>query len=391
MKAIINGKIIKEDKILENHVLIFDEKIIDFIPKENLDNYTKEHCNTAAEMHIVDAKNNYVSPGFIDIHIHGSGGKDTMDGTIEDLKIISSTIAKNGVTSFLPTTMTMHKDKIYTALKAVREAKKQSFNGASVLGAHMEGPFICEKYKGAQSKDYILKPNLNFISDYMDVLKSITLAPEEDNDFNFIKEVSSNSDITLSMGHTDITYEKAMMAIENGISHATHTFNAMSPLNHRKPGAIGAIFNSKISCEFIADTIHINPELYRLVLNIKGKDKVVLITDSMRAGSMKKGEYELGGQKVIVDDTSARLVDGTLAGSILTLNTAVKNILKYTNLSIPEAVNLATINPAKVIHVDDLKGSLKVNKDSDIIIFNDNLDILTTIVNGNIIYNMEEF
>lgn len=391
MKAIINGKIIKGNEILENQAIIFDEKIIDFIPQEEFKTYISKYSKGDHKLQIIDAKNNYVSPGFIDIHIHGSGGRDTMDGTLEDLKVISSTIAKHGVTSFLPTTMTMHKDKIYTALIAIREAKNTSMPGATVLGAHMEGPFISEKFKGAQSKDYILKPSINFIKEFMDVLKIITLAPEEDTNLNFIKEVSSKSDITLSLGHTNATYEETMDAINAGIAHATHTFNAMTPLNHRKPGAVGAIFNSKISCEFIADTIHIHPELYRLILHIKGQDKVVLITDSMRAGCMEKGIYELGGQKVIVDESSARLEDGTLAGSILSLNMAVKNILKYTDLSVPEAVSLATINPAKVIHVEDKKGSLEVKKDSDIIIFNDDLEVLTSIVNGNIIHKMEEF
>lgn len=379
MKAIINGKIITKDGVVLGKSIIFDKQIINIT--DNLDSLDN------SKVQVIDAKGNYVSPGFIDLHIHGSGGKDAMDGDIEALKVISSTIAKNGVTAFLPTTMTMDIDLIYKALNTIRQAMKEQMPGAKVVGAHMEGPFINEKYKGAQAAEHILKPEFKLIDQYMDVIKIITLAPEKDHNFQFIKE-AKNNDVVLSIGHSNATYEEAMDAINAGITHATHTFNAMTPLHHRKPGIVGAVFNSRVVCELIADKIHVHPSLFQLLVNIKGKDKVVLITDSMRAGCMKDGEYDLGGQKVIVKDNSARLEDGVLAGSVLTLNKAVCNIKNNTNLKINEVINMVSLNPAREIKLDKYKGSLEVNKDADIVIFDKDINIKETIVEGNIIYKI---
>lgn len=377
MKAIINGKIITEKEILENKVLLFDEKVHEIVSNES---FNKEGIE------VIDAKGNYVSPGFIDVHIHGSNGKDAMDGEMKSLEIISEFVSQNGVTAFLPTTMTMSKEKIYKALDIIREAIHKKLPGASVIGAHLEGPFISERYKGAQKKDYIIKPSYDFIERYKDIIKIITMAPEEDQEFQFIKKVKENTNIVLSIGHSDATYEEAIEAIECGVSHITHLFNAMSPLHHRKPGVVGAAFNSDVACEIIADKIHINPKIFSMLIKIKGKEKMMLITDCMRAGGLKDGVSELGGQKVFVKDNSARLEDGTLAGSILTLNKAIKNIYENTNLTLNEAVNLATINPARDIKIDCRKGSLEKGKDADITIFNDKFEVLETIVGGRIVY-----
>ena len=237
---------------------------------------------------------------------------------------------------------------------------KLETKGAKILGVHMEGPFINEKYKGAQKADNIIKPNYDIIKDYLDIIKIITLAPEKDENHSFIKKVKHNSEITLSIGHSDASYEEAIEAIEDGITHATHTFNAMTPLNHRKPGIVGAIFTSDITCELIADLIHVHPAIFNILINVVHKDKMVLITDSMRAGCMKAGNYDLGGQKVIVKNGAARLQDGTLAGSVLTLNKAVLNMLNNSDLEIYEVVAMASLNPAKVINMDNKKGSLEV-------------------------------
>lgn len=381
MKVIINGKIIKEHEILKDSVILFNEKIVNILRTYEFNKLLDSNKIYIEE--IIDAKDKYVSPGFIDTHIHGSGGKDTMDGTIEDIKIISETIIKYGVTSFIPTTMTMSKEKVYNSLESIRMSMNKNF-GAKVLGAHMEGPFINEKYKGAQKEDYIVSPSYDFIDKYKDIIKIITMAPEKDMNFEFIKKVKKNTNIEISIGHSDATYEEAMDAIESGVSRVTHMFNAMTPLHHRKPGVVGAAFNSNVYCELIADKIHVHPELFNTILSIKGKDKVVLITDSMRAGCMKDGIWELGGQKVIVKDGVARLEDGTLAGSILTLNKALSNMIDKTNLKINEAVNLISINPAKSIGIDCKKGSIEIGKDADITIFDKDFNIFNTIVDGNI-------
>lgn len=384
MKAIVNGKIITNECILEGKVLLFDSEIKNIVSNMEFDDIIKN--NKQDKFEIIDASGNYVSPGFIDLHIHGSGGKDTMDGNIEDLKTISSVIAENGVTGFLPTTMTMSKEKIYKALDVIRLGMEAEAEGAKILGAHMEGPFVNEIYKGAQKKDYIVKPDYDFIKGYKDVIKIITIAPEVDNNSDFIKNVKENTDIVISMGHSNATYEEAMKAVENGVSHATHLFNAMTPLNHRNPGVVGAVFGSDVNCELIADKIHVHPAMFQIVINIKGKDKVILITDSMRAGCMKDGVSELGGQKVIVKDNSARLEDGTLAGSILRLNQAVKNILENTNLKMYEAIAMVSINAAKDIGIDKRKGSIEIGKDADIVIFDDNIAVKQTIVEGKTVF-----
>ncbi|EKO1912665.1 N-acetylglucosamine-6-phosphate deacetylase [Clostridium botulinum] len=378
MKAIVNGKIIVGNEILENKVLLFEKKIIDILDRDNV-------CLSKND-YIIDAKGLYISPGFIDVHIHGSGGKDAMDGKIESIKVISNTIAKRGVTSFLPTTMTMAKEHIYKALDAIEQAMNMDLGGAKVLGAHLEGPFINPKYKGAQKVDFIKNPSFDFIKGYENVIKIITLAPEKDENFKFLKDIKENTDIVLSIGHSDATYEQAMVAIDNGISRATHTFNAMTSLNHRKPGIIGAIMNTNISCELIADNIHVHKGAINVLTKIKGKDKIILITDSMRAGCMKNGIWELGGQKVIVKDGSARLEDNTLAGSILTLDRAVKNMKNNIDASLCEIISMVTINPAKDINIYDKKGSIEKGKDSDIVIFDKDINIRMTIVEGNIVY-----
>ena len=393
LNCIKGGKIILEKEILYGKVLLYDDKIIDILDEESFEeDFFGEDCfdhnRLKKGVNIIDAHGKYVSPGFIDIHIHGSGGKDTMDGEVLDLQIISETIAKSGVTGFLPTTMTMNKEKIYKALDAARIAIENKLSGAKVLGVHMEGPFISEKLKGAQNVNYLAKPDVQIIENYLDIIKIITLAPEEDFQFEFIKNIKEKTNIVVSMGHTNSDYETAMKSIDAGISNATHIFNAMPPFHHRHPGPVGAILNSPITFELIADTIHIHPAVFQILLNAKGKDKMILITDSMRAGFMKDGNWELGGQEVVVENNTARLPDGTLAGSILTLNKAVFNIMANTELEIYEAVALASLNPAKLIHLDQMKGSIKIGKDADLVIFDEKLNVECTILEGKIIYQI---
>ena len=246
---------------------------------------------------------------------------------------------------------------------------------------------INEKYKGAQNPKYIYKPSFDFIKDYTDIIKVISYSPEEDKDFEFTKQVKKETDIVLSICHSDASYSTGKEAKDLGVTNITHLFNGMTPLNHRNPGVVGLGLMSDMYCELIADKIHINKELFQFVINSKGKDKLVLITDSMRAGCMPDGEYDLGGQTVYVKDNYARIASGSLAGSVLTLNKAVYNFKENTNLNIYEAINLASLNPAKSIKVDYKKGSLEIGKDADIAIFNENMDCLATIVEGDTIYN----
>ena len=375
MKAIINGKLVTPKGILRNKVLVFNERIKEF------------RDNVPTNCHVIDAKGMYVTPGLIDVHVHGSCGADTMDQTVEAIKLISQGIAKNGVTSFLPTTMTMSREDIYGALDIVRECMNKTLNGAKVLGAHLEGPFINAIYKGAQPERYIIKPSYDFIKEYTDVIKLVTYAPEMDDNYSFTKEVKEKTDITLSIGHTNATYNQAKQAFACGCSHVTHLFNAMTPLNHREPGVVGAALTSDVFTELIADTIHVNQELFQFILDNKGKDKMILITDSMRAGCMKDGKYDLGGQEVIVKDGAARLSSGTLAGSVLTLNKAIYNFFQNTDATFDEVIHMGTLNPATSIGVSDFKGSLEIEKDADIAIFDEEMICYLSIVEGREVYN----
>ena len=373
MKAIINGKIILNDSIMEQKIILLEDKILDITD------------DLPDQVDIIDAKGAYVGAGLIDIHIHGAGGADVMDANDDTIETISQLLVKFGVTSFLPTTMTMSQEKIECALNQIRIGMNGHYKGAKVLGCHLEGPFISETYKGAQNKAFIQKPNMTWIEPFQDVIKLITLAPEVDEGYEFIKAMKLKTDIKLSMGHTSTTFAKAKEAIQLGISHATHTFNGMSGFNHREPGAVGAILMSDVSAELIADKIHVNPEIFEWFYRVKSGN-IVLITDSMRAGCMPDGVYDLGGQEVIVENGSARLRTGSLAGSVLTLNKAVRNFYEETTLSLPAVYQLASLNAARSIGVEDCKGSIEIGKDADLVIWDEALEALVTIVEGKIVY-----
>lgn len=374
MKCIINGKIILENEILENKVLVFDEKIVDILDE------APNNCE------IIDAQGKYVSPGFVDIHIHGNMGRDTMDATEEAITTIAKSIVRHGVTSFLPTTMTMDKESVYNALDAVKDLMGCGEGRAEILGAHLEGPFINQKYKGAQNEAFIINPSYEFVENYKDVIKVITYAPEQDENFEFTKEVVKNTDIALSIGHSKATFKQAREAINLGARNITHLFNGMTPLNHRNPGVVGAGLTSDVYCEIIADTIHISKDLFQFILDNKGEDKIILVTDSIEAGGLEDGEYSLGGQKVIVKDSQARLESGSLAGSVMPLNKMVYNFLNNTDLDMRKVVRLAAINPAKSIGIDKTKGSIEIGKDADITLIDEDVNCYMTINKGKIVY-----
>ena len=378
MKAIINGKIVLKDRILENSAVLYSDVIEGILP-----------CNKLPEgCEVIDANGGYVTPGFIDLHIHGYLGKDVCDGEEESIRTISKGIIANGVTSYLPTTMTVDMEIIKKSLQVLRSLKEESQNweGSEILGAHAEGPFISESKKGAQDPKYILAPDADFVKEYKDIIKIISLAPEEDTEnFDAIREIRRDTDVVISLGHTSADYNAAMESISNGVRHATHLFNAMTPLAHRAPGVVTAALNTDISCELIVDAFHVSPALYDLVYKMKGR-KLCFITDCLPAGGLPYGEYTLGGNKIIYKDIVCRLEDGTVAGSVLKLNKGVWNV--YTNSTIPlwECVNCATLNPATAIGVSDKKGSIEVGKEADLVILDNEFNVIKTIKKGEVKY-----
>ncbi|BAF73185.1 N-acetylglucosamine-6-phosphate deacetylase [Sulfurovum sp. NBC37-1] len=372
MKTIINAKLIVDDRIVEGKQLLFDDKII------SLSDETPAEC-----VEIIDAGGAYVSPGFIDIHIHGSGGADVMDSTPEALQTISSILLRTGTTSFLATTMTMSEKAIDKALRNVKE-HAETMEGAKILGIHLEGPFLNPEKHGAQDRQYIREPSIELIEPYLDQIRMITIAPEMPEAESFIKYLSKHyPHIVLSIGHSEATFEQSKESFDWGISHATHLFNAMNPYHHRKPGIVGAVFDSDISCDIIADLVHTHPSVLKLVHRVKG-ERLILITDAMRAGCMKNGIYDLGGRRVTVEEGKATLDDGTLAGSVLKMNDALKHMTEAAGMTLIEAVNAVTKVPGEKLGLK--KGELKSGYDADMVIFDEDFSIITTIVNGEVKY-----
>jgi len=306
-----------------------------------------------------------------------------MDATPEALHTISNTLLQTGTTSYLATTMTMSKEAIENALRNV-EATATNIDGAKILGVHLEGPFLNPDKHGAQDQFYIKEPDLELIEPYIEQVRMITIAPEMPRAEKFIRYLSKNHPhIVLSIGHSDASFEQSKESFSWGVSHATHLFNAMNPYHHRKPGIVGAVFDSDVTCDIIADLVHTHPSVLKLVHLIK-KEKLMLITDAMRAGCMKNGHYDLGGQNVTVEDGKAFLDDGILAGSVLKMNEALRNMTKVSGMTCIEAVNAVTKVPARKLGLQ--MGELKAGYVADIVIFDEDFSIITTIVDGEIKY-----
>ena len=378
MQAILNGKIVLPDRVVEGSALLFEEKILGVVPA----------AEVPAEAQVIDAAGNLVIPGLIDMHIHGYLGEDASDGSFEGIRTMAVGVAKNGVTGFLPTTMTVSYEELRAAFAQIRRGMAEStqgeWQGAQILGVNAEGPFINPSKKGAQAGEHIRPGDADFLKENLDVIRVFTIAPEMPGNMDCIREMAGRT--LISMGHTAATYDQAAAAIDAGVGHVTHLFNAQTPLMHRDPGVVGAaLTDDRVSCELIADTFHVSRHLFPLVSRMKG-DKLVLITDCTRAGGLEDGEYTLGGQPIFVKGIECRLADGTIAGSMLKLNAAVRNLLENSSLKLWEAVNAASLNPAKRIGVDAAKGSLESGKDADIVLCDCDFNIRRTILGGRTIY-----
>lgn len=396
-KILLNGaQIYLENKIIPQGCIEINNSKIESISEKPIEQ-SKNLIYSTDSMIFSFPETYKILPGRIDLHIHGTHGVDVMDATSESLSVMTARLPEEGTTSFLATTVTMPVPKIEAALvniaNFIKQAKlKPCKAGAQILGVHLEGPFIAPLKAGSHKTNNIIAPDINLFKHWQllseNRIKLVTIAPEVTGGLEFIAYLKTQF-IVSSIGHTNANYQQATQAILGGCSHATHLYNAMIGLNHREPGAALAILEQPILAELIADGIHVSPEMLRFTFTLKGKEQLCLVTDSMRAKCMGDGEFELGQQKVIVSNKEARLVDGTLAGSILTMSDACQNMLAYKACDLFSLMYLTSINPAKQVGVFNKKGSIFQGKDADIIVLDENNNLCLTLCNGQVMYQKE--
>ncbi|UFJ41443.1 N-acetylglucosamine-6-phosphate deacetylase [Brevibacillus humidisoli] len=376
---IVNVNVLSGDRFLEKGMVIIQNGKIEYVGSDQ---------GMEAEQ-VIDGRGAYLVPGFIDLHVHGGAGHDFMDLSQEAVDEICRFHAAHGTTGLLATTMTAPIEKTQEVVSYYNHLGGSQ--GAQVLGLHLEGPFINIKYKGAQNGDWIEAPTLDnmkrvFAAARPGLIKLITLAPELIEDEPVLEWLTEQGTIA-SVGHSDLDYHGGCRCMKRGLSHATHLGNAMRGFHHRNIGMIGLVMEQpELTFDIIADGIHVSPELIRLLVRICSLDQIMLITDAMRAAGLTDGCYELGGQEVHVKGMEARLGDGVLAGSMLTLDKALANLIEYTGLPLATAVQMLTSNQARKLGLEAQKGSIAAGKDADLVLLSDDLRVLSTWVNGEQVY-----
>ncbi|HEY8784439.1 MAG TPA: N-acetylglucosamine-6-phosphate deacetylase [Mucilaginibacter sp.] len=386
---IFNGQIITPSGIIKGGTILVDDDKITAITAGNID------VPGAVE---IDAGGKYISPGFIDIHIHGGGGHDFMDNTVDAFLTIANTHAKYGTTAMLPTTLTSSREDLLETLRIYEIAAKRNSSGSQFIGMHLEGPYFALNQCGAQDPRYIRDPDP---AEYMEILsgtsaiKRWSAAPELKGANEFGKYVTGKG-VLAAIAHTDAVYEEVLEAFGHGYTLATHLYSGMSGVTRRNAFRYAGVIESaylidEMDVEIIADGVHLPPPLLKLVYKIKGPQKIALITDAMRAAAMPPGKSILGslknGIKVIIEDDVAKLSDRScFAGSVATADRLVRNMITLADVPLLEAVRMATITPARIMKIDDNKGSLLAGKDADIIIFDENINVEMTMIKGKIVH-----
>jgi len=375
------GKIITPDTTLENKSLIIKDRKIMGIQSGDI--------NPSPGDRVIDARGYWISPGLIDVHVHGAMGFDTMDATPEALHKMGSFFAEHGVTSYLPTTMTETPEAILKSITNVANCA-QSDEAAQHLGVHVEGPYFNPAHKGAQPEYNLRDADPSEYESWLDtgVVKLVTIAPERSGSMAFIDRGIAGG-VEFSVAHSGANYERVIESADHGLRQATHTFNGMLGLHHRRPGTVGAVLtDDRIYAQVICDGIHVHPAIIDLVVRAKGSHRTILITDAIMATGLVDGEYELGGEKIIVKEGISRTVAGSLAGSTLTLDAAIRNLIAFTPLSFEEVLPMATSVPAKAMNWYGYKGVIRPGADADITIFDHELNVQLTMAAGRIIYQI---
>ncbi len=384
INKIIHAELYTPDQFLSDQTIeIKDGKIQSISPTIRDDGSNTTAC--------FNAQGFFVTPGFIDIHTHGGMGADTMDATQKALETMSAYLGEHGITSFLATTVTNSSESIYTALTAIRDFQ-HNLPGANLLGAHVEGPYINIAQKGAQNPQFFRSPQPGEYHTWIEtgVVKLITIAPEIEGMDEFIRYCVEH-EVELAIGHSSATYEQVIHAADLGVRQATHLFNGMQGLHHREPGTAGGILaDNRIFAQIIVDGIHLHPAIVKLIIALKGIDRTILISDAMRAAGLSDGTYDLGGQDVTVLDGVARISNGNLAGSTLTLDKAIRNIMQFCGMNFQQVLPMATRIPAEAIHMASCKGVVEVGSDADLTFFDTSYQVIATMVGGKFVFQKNE-
>ncbi|MBW7477014.1 N-acetylglucosamine-6-phosphate deacetylase [Paenibacillus oenotherae] len=385
-----NVHIVAEDAIIEGSLMIEDGLIVSITQGEDSSSLPAKEADNVT---IVDGKGGWLLPGFIDLHVHGGYGADFMDAAHEAYDTITSFHASKGTTTMLATTVTASPEAIEAVIDATASYIEASMPYASLAGVHVEGPFISERWPGAQNPAYITAPRLDWLQRWNrekpGIVKLLTLAPEKEGALPLVSWLAEHG-IIAACGHTDALYEEIEAAVDAGLSHAVHTFNAMRGLHHREPGTAGAVLtDDRIYAELIADGHHVHPAAIRLLAASKPGDKLILITDAMSAAGLGDGQYDLGGLTVDVQSGVARLSEGgSLAGSTLTMLDAVRNMMAYTGLNLMQVSRMASANPAARLGLQQLTGSIASGKQADLVLTDQSLlSVQGTWVRGRRVYS----
>lgn len=381
-----NVQIVQEEAVTKGAVIVADGKIEHILSESEYASFANEK-----DLPVLDGNGGLLMPGFIDIHVHGGNGGDFMNANRESFDAITSFHAAHGTTAMLATTMTASKEAIEAVLSAVTEYRSTEMPYTELIGVHLEGPFISEKWPGAQNPSFIHPPSVEWVkewnSNWPDQIKQLTMAPEKPGAIETIKWLSEQG-IIVACGHTDAVYAELKAAADAGLAHAVHTYNAMRGLHHREPGTLGAVLtDDRIYCEIIADGEHVHPAAINLMLRAKPLDKVIIITDAIEAAGMPDGNYQLGGLAVTVSNGTARLTEGNaLAGSSLTMNRAIRYLAKNTSLHLNQISRMASGNPARELRIFDQTGSIETGKRADLVWLDNEYNVQQTWVQGRTIF-----